>query len=424
MKRLFIYILVLSLFSISLDAQTTRKKPKKTPKKPKIEKPNEVALPPRSSDCFFAVNLMLDSTFGPTEPLQGFGYVNEIHQDSQTKNVFQQEHNSVWYKIDCPYAGKLIIDVTPRSEGDDYDMLVYKYTDRYFCNRVEKNRVKPVRSIMSAVNGEVKGKTGLSLSGTAANISKSSTVPYGRYIDVEPGESYIVVLDNNEDGGLGHSIRAEIYTQNTPLYIQIVDSVAKERMTANIRVKDVETDNEVMNLADVGNTKIKLIPKKNYQINITKQGYFNYVTNTSYEEKVGSKDSVLTVKMAPIKVGSVLKINGDLYFDVDDSNNVTILPDSYQALDEVAKILNDYPHLSVVIFGKISTEGVNLDKDTENSLKRADAIKNYLISKGVNEKNLQTRGSTKKELLAQIAEQNKKNRTIYPQCELLIKSVK
>jgi hypothetical protein len=48
--------------------------------------------------------------------------------------------------------------------------LVYKYTDKYFCNRVEKNRVKPIRSIMSALNTNNKGTTGLSLKGTAANI--------------------------------------------------------------------------------------------------------------------------------------------------------------------------------------------------------------------------------------------------------------
>ena len=201
MKRVLFIILVVCFALSDIDAQTTKRKKKVVKKQPVIEKPAEIPLPPRSSDCFFAMNLILDSAFGPTEPLQGFGYVNEIHRDAQTANVFDGEHNSVWYKIDCPYSGKLILDITPKSQNDDYDLLVYKYTDKYFCNRVEKNRVKPIRSIMSAPNGNINGKTGLSLTGTVANIGKNSTEAYGRYIDVTEGESYIVVLDNLNDGG-------------------------------------------------------------------------------------------------------------------------------------------------------------------------------------------------------------------------------
>ena len=218
MKRILFLIFVLCISFSGVSAQTIKKK-KSKPKQPAVvEKPYELPLPDRSSDCFFAVNLPLDSAFGPTEPLQGFGYVNEIRRDAQTKNVFDGEHNTVWYKIDCPYDGKLIIDITPKSETDDYDFLVYKYTDKYFCNRVEKNRVKPIRSIMSLSNSDKKGKTGLSLKGMMANITKESTEGYGRYIDAKQGDSYIIVLDNLTDGGLGHTIRAEDDTEHTPLY--------------------------------------------------------------------------------------------------------------------------------------------------------------------------------------------------------------
>ncbi|MBO6116974.1 MAG: OmpA family protein [Bacteroidales bacterium] len=424
MKKILLLILTLAVVFANTDAQTTKKKKKPAAKPAESEKPFELPLPPRSADCFFAVNLPLDSAFGPTEPLQGFGYVNEVHRDAQTKNVFDGEHNTVWYKIDCPYAGKLIIDIIPKSEMDDYDFLVYKYTDKYFCNRVEKNRVKPIRSIMSAPNGNLKGVTGLSLKGAAANLGKESTEAYGRFIEVQQGDSYIVVLDNLQDGGLGHTIKAEIYTEHTPLYIQVLDSLAKQRTTANIRIKDTDNDREVLNLTDVGNTKIKLLPHKSYDIFITKQGYFNYYRRVSYDEMTGRKDSVLSVRLAEIKIGSVMQIKGDVYFDIDENDSVSVLPDSYSVLDDIVKNLNEYPHMNIDIIGRISTDGMNLTKDTENSKKRADAIKTYLVSKGINEDRIFTRGSTKKELNAQIAEQNKKNRTLFPSCEIRIKSLK
>ncbi len=402
----------------------TRKKKKKTTKQVKIEAPSEIALPQRSADCLFAVNLMLDSAFGPTEPLNGFGFVNDIKRDAQTKNVFEREHNTVWYKINCPYDGKLIIDIKPKSELDDYDFLVYKYTDRYFCNRVEKNRIKPLRSVMSSPNALVKGATGLSLKGNLANIPKTSDVAYGRYIDVKMGESYIIVLDNLQDGGLGHTITAEIVTDYKPLYIQPIDSLSKQRTTANIRVKDISTETEIMNLTNVGNTKVKILPNKTYDIYITKNGYFNYQSRVSYADLISPKDSILSVQLSEIKIGGNIPLNGTLSFDNTEDGTVKVLPDCYKVLDGIVEILTSYPNINVEIVGRIATDGLNLRLDNENSKKRADAIKDYLVEKGIPETNITTRGSSNKELLKQIDNQNKAKITFFPECEIKIKSLK
>lgn len=404
-------------------AQTKKKKKKKT-KPVQIEKPTEIALPQRSADCLFAVNLMLDSAFGPTEPLNGFGFVNDIKKDAQTKNVFEREHNTVWYKINCPYDGKLVLDIKPKSELDDYDFLVYKYTDQYFCNRVEKNRIKPLRSIMSSPNASVKGATGLSLKGNLANIPKTSDVAYGRYIDVKMGESYIIVLDNLQDGGLGHTITAEIVTDYKPLYIQPIDSLSKQRTTANIRVKDISTETEIMNLTNVGNTKVKILPNKTYDIYITKNGYFNYQRRVSYTDLISPKDSILSVQLSEIKIGGNIPLNATLSFDNTEDGMVIVLPDSYKVLDGIVEILTSYPNINIEIVGRIATDGLNLRLDNENSKKRADAIKDYLVEKGIPETNITTRGSSNKELLKQIDNQNKAKITFFPECEIRIKSLK
>lgn len=423
MKRLFVILLIIGILVPGAYAQTKKKKKKKT-KPIQIEKPVEIALPQRSADCLFAVNLMLDSAFGPTEPLNGFGFVNDIKRDAQTKNVFEREHNTVWYKINCPYDGKLVVDIKPKSELDDYDFLVYKYTDQYFCNRVEKNRIKPLRSVMSSPNASVKGATGLSLKGNLANIPKTSDVAYGRYIDVKMGESYIVVLDNLQDGGLGHTITAEIVTDYKPLYIQPIDSLSKQRTTANIRVKNISTETEIMNLTNVGNTKVKILPNKTYDIYITKNGYFNYQRRVSYTDLISPKDSILSVQLSEIKIGGNIPLNGTLSFDNAKDGTVKVLPDSYKVLDGIVEILTSYPNINVEIVGRIATDGLNLRLDNENSKKRADAIKDYLVEKGIPETNITTRGSSNKELLKQIDNQNKAKITFFPECEIRIKSLK
>jgi hypothetical protein len=99
MKKIIILSLIL-LLSFGLAAQSKSKK-KKT-KKPVPAAPVEVALPDRCSDCFFPVTLQVDVPFGPTEPLRGYGYVNEIKRDAQTKNVFEISRHK------CTYFNTLI----------------------------------------------------------------------------------------------------------------------------------------------------------------------------------------------------------------------------------------------------------------------------------------------------------------------------
>ncbi|MFA6199668.1 MAG: OmpA family protein [Bacteroidales bacterium] len=419
-KLLLTIILVIALTAGAEAQQTNRGKTNKGKKTAIKQTASESPLPPRCADCFFAAPLQVDIPFGPTEPPRGYGFVSEIRKDAKVKTVFDQEHNSVWYILTIPYDGKLCIDVTPKSSSDDYDLLIYKYTNKYFCNRVIGNKVTPVRSILSTGNSEQGGKTGIDLKGTLANIPKSSSAAYGMYIDVKTDEKYVIVVDNVSDGGLGHTILATVNTNFAPLTVLPIDSTNRERTTANILVKDSETDKVVLEKADAGAQRLKILPNKLYSISLKKEGYFNYLRAISHAQAI--KDSILTARLVAIKVGSNLPIRGELYFDVDEQNNVTILPESYPALDDVVKTLQDYPRISVEVIGRITTEGYNIKKDAENSRLRATAIKNYLIGRGIPEANIIARGSYIKELEKQLASQKKikSGGLITPSCEIKI----
>lgn len=417
MKKIIALSLIL-LLSFGLAAQSKSKK--KKPKKPVPAAPVEVTLPDRCSDCFFPVTLQVDVPFGPTEPLRGSGYVNEIHRDAQTKNVFESEHNSIWYFLTIPYDGKLLIDITPKSFSDDYDFIVYKYTDKYFCNRVERNRVKPIRSVQSVANTTLKGKTGLSLKSTTAHITKESDEAYGKYLDVKAGESYVIVVDNLNDGGLGHTILCEVWTNYSPLIINPIDSLLQQRTTANLHVKELETERVVINKQNAGSTKIKLLPDKTYEISLNKEGFFNYTRKISHAQAIG-KDTILSARLVQIKAGSPLPINGDLYFDNNDNGELFLMQECFPALQEVVQALTQYPQINVNIIGRIMTEGLNVKKDNEITKARAEAIKKYLVSQGIAESRITTRGSSIKELEEQIKEQSKsRNKTLNPPCEIRI----
>ncbi len=418
-KKLFLTLIFAFVLMAGANAQKQVKtnKGKKPAAKPQIL---ETPLPPRSADCFFAVPLQVDVPFGPTEPPRGYGFVSEISPDAKTKNVFQQENNTVWYILTIPYEGKLCIDLTPKAAADNYDMLVYKYTNKYFCNRIIGNKVAPVRSVLSPGNAETGGKTGIGLSGKLENVPKTSTDSYAKYIDVKAGEKYVIVVDNLASGGLGHTILATVKTDFAPLTVLPIDSVKRERTTADILIKDKESDNVILEKENAGAQLIKVLPRRSYTITLKKDGYFNYHRDVSHAQAI--KDSILTARLVQIKTGSKLPINGYLYFDVDELNNVTLLPESYSALDEVVKTLQDYPQIVVEIIGRIPTEGYNIRKDADNSRLRAEAIKKYLIGRGISEANLKTRGSYIKELETQLANQKKSKggSVLTPNCEIKI----
>jgi Outer membrane protein and related peptidoglycan-associated (lipo)proteins len=423
------YILLTAFFAFALcfgaNAQSVKHyKTNKNKKTTKKEAPIETQLPPRSSDCFFAAPLQIDVPFGPTEPLRGYGFVQEITPTANEKNIIEQEHNTIWYVLTIPYDGKLCLDITPKATSDDYDFMVYRYTNKYFCNRINGNKVSPLRCVMSANNTAVGGKTGLALKGTQTYISKASVAPYGKYIEVKADEKYIIVVDNLTDGGLGHTIVATINNDFAPLTVLPIDSLNRERTTANIVVTDEQTNKVVFEKEDVGAQKIKILPKKSYSIVLQKDGYFKYMRIISHAQAI--KDSVLTARLVEIKTGSKLPINGDLYFDVDEKGNITVLPDSYPALNDILKTMQTYPHLIIEIIGRVATEGLNVKKDRETSIKRAEAIKNYLIGRGLPETNIFTRGSTIKELEKQITDQKRlrEGKIIYPNCEIKILKTK
>lgn len=91
----------------------------------------------------------------------------------------------------------------------------------------------------------------------------------------------------------------------------------------------------------------------------------------------------------------------------------TIRPSSGPTLDEAANVLKQYPALRVTIAGHTDNVGAR-DKNVALSLARAEAVKAYLVGRGIAAERLQTRGAGPDEPIAgnEQAAGRQKNRRI------------
>ena len=124
-----------------------------------------------------------------------------------------------------------------------------------------------------------------------------------------------------------------------------------------------------------------LPPNGHYGVSITRPKYLFYTS------PIENLDNVMIVEMQPFKDGNRTVIQ-NLFFDF---NSAEILPESYATIERLYQFLKQNGRMKVTIEGhtdNIGTEKYNL----ELSKRRADAIRQALIEKGIKEDRIIARG--------------------------------
>ncbi|KQT25846.1 chromophore lyase [Chryseobacterium sp. Leaf405] len=135
------------------------------------------------ADCSTALSVCgnSDITYSPS----GIGSVNE----SLGGCMVSGEHNSIWYKITIATGGTLTFNLIPADPDADYDWAVYG--PNVTCGSLGA----PIRCNAATVIG-VGAATGLNMTSTILSAAGGSTTPYCRYLDVLPGQTYYLYIDN------------------------------------------------------------------------------------------------------------------------------------------------------------------------------------------------------------------------------------
>ncbi|MCQ9636822.1 gliding motility-associated C-terminal domain-containing protein [Chryseobacterium sp. WG23] len=138
------------------------------------------------ADCATALAVCgnSDITYSPS----GYGNIKELVSSGSCIDAVG-EHNSIWYKITIATGGTLTFDLVPNNPDADYDWAIFG--PNVTCGSLGS----PIRCNAATVIG-VGPSTGLNMTSTLLSAIGGSSTPYCKYMDVLPGQTYYLFIDN------------------------------------------------------------------------------------------------------------------------------------------------------------------------------------------------------------------------------------
>lgn len=450
MKRFLIALLACALVLGATDAQAQNKKKtsskakttktKKTKKAAEPAAPTVVALPPNSNDCLFAIPLEIDKPYGPTTAPDGAGRIQEIVADKAQPNIFEREHNSVWYKFTVPYNGELEISIVQQFRWDDYDFLVYKNTGSYFSNQVMLNKVAPVAVNMAGIDSaamlaavmktnranadanaklkaeleakakaakesdmpafetapEVEPTIGMFVDAKDRMLTKKQTGRFIKSIPVRMGEEYYIVLDNRTNGGVGHTITVSVHVDAYEPLVLFYDKKGRKYVDVDLMILErggKEGERPIVQNEHYKGGKVKFVPGFSYLLYAKKDGYFSIYKEFNARDLM-MHDTVMLYNMERTERGSSFPIK-DLDFE---SGEATLIGPYDSLLTDYLLMFRNHPDINFLVKGYVQSYGVNVEADMLLSLDRAKSIKDWFVKKGIDPKRITTAGMTKNEI--------------------------
>ena len=453
-KKLLIALLACTLIiGVAPDVQAQNKKTAKTTKTtkkggkkgtkgtktakpaaaPKPAEPQVVELPYNSTDCLFAIPLQLDKPFGPTTAPDGSGRIMEVVADKAHPNLFEREHNSVWYKVTIPYNGELVIDIMQADVWDDYDFLVYKNTGVYFSNQVMLNKVSPVAVNLSSVDSaalsaaarkaaEQKPKPaggkkqdekaaeepvfeaqpalmptiGMNPEAKDKMLTKKQTGGFIKSIPVRMGEEYYIVLDNCAPNGKGHTINVSVHVNAYEPLVLFYDKKGKRYVDVDLMIFEKGGqggERPIVRNEHYKGGRVKFVPGFSYTLYAKREGYFSVFREFNARDLM-MRDTLMLYQMERTERGSSFQIK-DIYFE---DGEATLIEGYDSVLMDYVAMFRNHPDVTFLVKGYVQSYGVDAEADMLLSLDRAKTVKEYFIKNGIDADRITTAGMTKNEI--------------------------
>ncbi|MCK9207269.1 MAG: OmpA family protein [Salinivirgaceae bacterium] len=208
---------------------------------------------------------------------------------------------------------------------------------------------------------------------------------FGIIFEIEKERGY---LSSNRPGGRGGD---DIYQFSLPpIEFNLIGRVINQKSDdvipgADLTLIGSDGTNVSKKTEADGTFSFKLAPNTDYRIVARRGGFLNSKDKESTKGMTSSKEFRRDIYMSPDD--SRIDLPGIMY----DFGKWSLRPESMEALEELVEILNDNPNITIEIGSHTDARGSD-EANMELSAKRAKSVVDFLITYGVDEERLTSKG--------------------------------
>lgn len=213
------------------------------------------------------------------------------------------------------------------------------------------------------------------------------------FVTADGRTAYFASDRSDSHGGLD-IYKFELYKDARPvhtLYVQgyVYDKKTNKRLTAALDLIDLGTGKTLTNIPtdNDGSYLVTLPVGKNYAFEVSKPGYLFFSDNFSLKDSTGGKPFQINIGLEPVEVNAHVVLK-NIFFDFD---KYTLKPESESELNKLIQFLNLNPTIHIQLNGYTDSVGTE-EHNLTLSQHRAQAVINYLISKGISATRLSAKG--------------------------------
>ncbi len=222
-----------------------------------------------------------------------------------------------------------------------------------------------------------------------------NTVGFDAYYTIPASGDYGYMVSNINSRGLTDIIRFKLSEEVKPDPVVLVEGKVLNAKTqrpleAVIRFDDLRTGREVGEARSdprSGDYRIVLTSGKNYGYHAAAPGYLSISENLALGNLAEYGEMRKDLLLVPIEIGESIQLK-NVFFG---QSKAVLLPESYPELDRLVRIMQDNRTMEIQLEGHTDGRG-DPAANLELSEMRANSVKEYLVSKGINERRIVGKG--------------------------------
>lgn len=225
---------------------------------------------------------------------------------------------------------------------------------------------------------------------TPVNLGKEiNSEAWDAYFSIPASGDYFYMVKN------GDIVKIKAKEEQKPnpvvlIYGQVLNAKTNEPLGTSINYIDLSTGNEIgvaKSNPKTGEFTIILPYGKSYAFKATENGFYSVNESIDLSDTKAYREINKNLLLSPIETGQVIRIN-NIFFETAKS---ILKQESYYELENLFKLLKDNPTMEIEINGHTDNIG-NTEYNLVLSKERAQAVVDYLVTKGISNSRLKSNG--------------------------------